>query len=185
MPALSQSIHSRAIKFAHLWVHRLIEQGKQHGTHSTLPWQDWCVRAGASPLRAHRTASTLSSHQAARPALPKGSKRGEKSHRGGRSAGGHQATSGPAAPFCTSPSSNWTQDALSLLKQTPFCHRVAANRPLGRFSVPRPQKNRHPVAITLLLPGVPAASCSRAGSPPEPGTSLMNFWPDMKSPQEC
>lgn len=29
--------------------------------------------------------------------MPKGSKRGEKSHRGGRSAGGHKATSGPAA----------------------------------------------------------------------------------------
>lgn len=82
------------------------------------------------------------------------------------------------------------KDALALLKQPPRRPARGSTLKQAVFQPSIPKTPSVPLVITLLLPSfphptVPAASCRRAGSPLEPGASLMNFWPDMKSPQEC
>lgn len=70
--------------------------------------------------------------------------------------------------------------------QLPKGHCIAATTRAGfQCSIPKPHSI--PATLPLLPPGSQrASSLLRKGrSPPEPGASLMNFWPDMKSPQEC
>lgn len=96
---------------------------------------------------------------------------------------------GTSSHFSAPPVGNWTQETPTLLKQTPqrpwhgsdhrvtsvgfsaLCPKLTAPLPLLLCACPAPRR-----ASSLL---------QKSRSPPEPGASLMNFWPDMKSPQEC
>lgn len=50
------------------------------------------------------------------------------------------------------------------------------------------QTSQHPChdsSVPAWCPHCASSLLQKGRSPPEPGASLMNFWPDMKSSQEC